>query len=134
MKPGPICAGPVRCAFAPVRTGAIVDPYVVDATKCLSYVTIEYRGDRRSLDRDLQTRMGNRIFGCDDCLDVCPYNAFAPATDEPAVHPTAADAGPEFVPALGIERGGIFPDLCPLPYPAREVFRVPAQRRHRPGE
>ena len=75
-------------------TGAIVDPYVVDATKCLSYVTIEYRGDRRSLDRDLQTRMGNRIFGCDDCLDVCPYNAFAPATDEPAVHPTELTQGP----------------------------------------
>jgi len=78
-------------------TGAIVEPYVVDATKCLSYVTIEYRGDRGSLAPDLQARMGNRIFGCDDCLDVCPYNAFAPATDEPAVHPTALTQGPDLV-------------------------------------
>ena len=93
-EPGADLCGTCTLCIRACPTGAIVDPYVVDATKCLSYVTIEYRGDRRSLDREIQTRMGNRIFGCDDCLDVCPYNAFAPATDEPAVHPTELTQGP----------------------------------------
>lgn len=93
-EPGADLCGTCTLCIRACPTGAIVDPYVVDATKCLSYVTIEYRGDRGSLAPDLQTRMGNRIFGCDDCLDVCPYNAFAPATDEPAVHPTDLTRGP----------------------------------------
>ena len=93
-EPGADLCGTCTLCIRACPTGAIVDPYVVDATKCLSYVTIEYRGDRRSLAPDLQARMGNRIFGCDDCLDVCPYNAFAPVTDEPAVHPTDLTQGP----------------------------------------
>ncbi len=93
-EPGADLCGTCTLCIRACPTGAIVDPYVVDATKCLSYVTIEYRGDSPSLDHDLQTRMGNRIFGCDDCLDVCPYNAFAPATDEPAVQPTDLTQGP----------------------------------------
>ena len=93
-EPGADLCGTCTLCIRACPTGAIADPYVVDATKCLSYVTIEYRGDGRSLDQDLQTRMGNRIFGCDDCLDVCPYNAFAPATDEPTMHPTDLTQGP----------------------------------------
>jgi len=93
-EPGADLCGTCTLCIRACPTGAIVDPYIVDATKCLSYVTIEYRGDRDSLAPDLQARMGNRIFGCDDCLDVCPYNAFAPATDEPAVHPTELTRGP----------------------------------------
>lgn len=93
-EPGSDLCGTCMLCIRACPTGAIDEPYVVDATKCLSYVTIEYRGDWPSLDRDLQTRMGNRIFGCDDCLDVCPYNAFAPATDEPAVQPTDLTQGP----------------------------------------
>lgn len=96
-EPGSDLCGTCTLCIRACPTGAIDEPYVVDATKCLSYVTIEYRGDRPSLDRDLQTHMGNRIFGCDDCLDVCPYNAFAPATDEPAVHPTTLTQGPNLV-------------------------------------
>ncbi len=93
-EPGTDLCGTCTLCIRACPTGAIVDPYVVDATKCLSYVTIEYRGDRHSLAQDLQTRMGNRIFGCDDCLDVCPYNTFAPATDEPAVQPTELTNSP----------------------------------------
>ena len=93
-EPGADLCGTCTLCIRACPTGAIDEPYVVDATKCLSYVTIEYRGERHSLDQDLQTRMGNRIFGCDDCLDVCPYNAFAPATDEPAVQPTELTRGP----------------------------------------
>ena len=87
-EPGADLCGTCTLCIRACPTGAIDEPYVVDATKCISYLTIEYRGDRPSLDKSLQTRMGNRIFGCDDCLDVCPYNAFAPATNEPSMQPT----------------------------------------------
>ena len=87
-EPGTDLCGTCTLCVQACPTGAIAEPYVVDATKCISYLTIEYRGDRASLDKTLQTRMGNRIFGCDDCLDVCPYNAFAPATHEPGMQPT----------------------------------------------
>ena len=93
-EPGTDVCGTCTLCIRACPTGAIVEPYVVDATKCLSYVTIEYRGDRRSLPQDLQAHMGNRIFGCDDCLDVCPYNAFAPVTDEPAVQATNLTRSP----------------------------------------
>src|SRR4029077_2016270 len=61
-------------------TGAITEPYVVDARRCLSYLTIEQKGN---VPEEFQAALGNRIFGCDDCLDVCPYNHQATATTEP---------------------------------------------------
>ena len=86
-EPGADLCGTCTLCIRACPTEAITEPYVVDATKCISYLTIEYRGDKTSLNQDLQRRVGNRIFGCDDCLDVCPYNAFAPATDEPGMQP-----------------------------------------------
>lgn len=60
-------------------TGAIVAPYQVDARKCISYLTIEHQG---SIPAELRPLMGNRIFGCDDCQIVCPWNKFSSATTE----------------------------------------------------
>ncbi|GKX56695.1 epoxyqueuosine reductase [Leminorella grimontii] len=68
-------------------TGAIVEPYVVDARRCISYLTIEHEG---AIPLELRPLMGNRIYGCDDCQLACPWNRFAPLTDEADFYPKAA--------------------------------------------
>ena len=61
-------------------TQAIVAPYRLDARRCISYLTIEHEG---AIPEELRAPIGNRIFGCDDCQLICPWNKFARRTDEP---------------------------------------------------
>ncbi|GEB69933.1 epoxyqueuosine reductase [Pseudoalteromonas carrageenovora] len=65
-------------------TGAIVEPYVVDARKCISYLTIEHQG---AIPQQYRALLGNRIYGCDDCQLVCPWNRYGKITDEQDFHP-----------------------------------------------
>jgi len=80
-------------------TRAIVAPYVLDARKCISYLTIEHRGP---IPRELRPLMGNLVFGCDLCLDVCPWNKFAQVTRDPAFQPRPDLSAPRLVEFLGM--------------------------------
>jgi epoxyqueuosine reductase len=65
-------------------TDAFPAPYKLDATRCISYLTIEHHGP---IPLEFRAKMGNRIFGCDDCLAVCPWNKFAHTAREAKLHP-----------------------------------------------
>ena len=82
-------------------TGAFPAPYQLDARRCISYLTIEHRG---LVDEDLRGLMGNRIYGCDDCLAVCPWNKFAVAAVEMGYQPKVGL--PELAALAGLDDAG----------------------------
>jgi epoxyqueuosine reductase len=90
--------GTCRACIDICPTQAIVSPYELDATRCISYLTIELRG---SIPEALRKPMGNRIYGCDDCQLVCPWNKFARFTSEVDFVPRHALDGSKLVELFG---------------------------------
>ena len=113
------CGTCTRCIEA-CPTEAIVAPYVVDARRCISYHTIELKG---RIPDTYRSMMGNRIFGCDDCQDVCPWNRRAPVTQEPS-----------FLPRPWTEMPGLIELLQLTPEAFRTTFKgSPIKRTKRRG-
>ena len=84
------CGSCRRCLDA-CPTNALIAPYQMDATKCISYLTIEHRGP---IAAELMEGMGRQVFGCDICQDVCPWNRKAPVSNDPELEPRAELVNP----------------------------------------
>ena len=82
--PGKNLCGSCRACIEVCPTQAIIAPYRLDARLCISYLTIEAKGP---IPRPLRKAIGNRVFGCDDCLAVCPWNKFARRAHERLIEP-----------------------------------------------
>ncbi|HGM5454913.1 TPA: tRNA epoxyqueuosine(34) reductase QueG [Serratia marcescens] len=87
------CGRCVAC-ITTCPTGAIVAPYTVDARRCISYLTIELEG---AIPEEFRPLLGNRIYGCDDCQLICPWNRFSQLTDEDDFSPRATLHAPQLI-------------------------------------
>ena len=114
-EPGADACGTCRNCIDACPTGAITAPYRLDARRCISYLTIELKG---AIPAELRPAIGNRIYGCDDCLAVCPWNKYAQRTRELAFLPRIELTAPKLL------------DLVELDDPSfRDIFsRSPIKR------
>ena len=96
------CGSCRRCLDA-CPTAAITAPFQLDARRCISYLTIEWKG---AIPVELRPALGNRIYGCDDCLAACPWNRFARAGAMMAEHRRAGLEAPDLIELLSLDQAG----------------------------
>lgn len=84
-------------------TDALVEPYRIEPRRCISYLTIEHRGE---IEAELAAAMGNRVYGCDDCLAACPWTKFATPTPHEDLRPRRALEGPRLDDLAGLDEEG----------------------------
>lgn len=136
------CGSCTRCLSA-CPTGALPAPFTLDARRCISYLTIEHRG---SIPEDLRPAIGDRIFGCDDCLAACPWNRFAREGSILRAHHRADLTRPDLVkwlelddaafksrfagtPLLRTKRRGLLRNVCVALGNVGDARALPALRR-----
>lgn len=121
--PPPDRCGTCRKCLDACPTQAFAGPYVLDASRCISYLTIELRG---SVPEEFREAIGNHVFGCDICQDVCPWNRKSPTTP-------ATEFAPRKFPGNGSGESLFFPELLRIvkldPEEFRELFRGSAVKR-----
>jgi epoxyqueuosine reductase len=142
-KPVPDRCGTCERCIKACPTGAITAPHRLDARRCISYLTIELKG---SIPLELRPLVGDRIFGCDDCLDACPWNRFAQVSHETAFaarHSTTGMSLREYLkltdaefravfknsPIKRIKRRGFLRNVCVALGNAGDVSDIPALER-----
>jgi epoxyqueuosine reductase len=109
--------GPCRRCMYACPTDAIIAPYIVDARKCLAYLTIEYRG---AIAENLRPLLGDRVFGCDACQEACPWHRFARVTKEPQFRPRPRfDVAPHLAGLAGLS-----PEAFRQRYGGRPIARA----------
>jgi epoxyqueuosine reductase len=116
--PADLC-GNCRLCLDACPTGALVEPYVLDARLCISYLTIELRG---SIPLELRAPIGRNVFGCDICQDVCPWNHRSPVGAAPEFEPRTVQGESLVAPPLEFLLGLTETDF-------RDAFRASAVRR-----
>ena len=95
--------GSCRACLDVCPTGAFTAPYRLDPRRCISYLTIEHKAP---IPHEFRRAMGNRIYGCDDCLAVCPWNKFAARAREPGLLPRIELTAPKLADLAGLDEAG----------------------------
>ena len=105
------CGGCRQCLDI-CPTNAFPAPYRLDARRCISYLTIEHKGQ---IPKDFRAAIGNRIFGCDDCLAVCPWNKYAKAASEAKLAARMETTLPELAALLALDEAGFCAQFAGTP-------------------
>jgi len=100
--PEPTSCGTCRACLDVCPTNAFPAPFQLDARRCISYLTIELKGP---IPREFRAALGNRIYGCDDCLAVCPWNKFAAVSREQKLHAREALRAPSLAELSRLDDG-----------------------------
>lgn len=99
-QPGSDNCGRCQACIDICPTQAIIAPYQLDARRCIAYLTVEHQGQ---IPREFRTAIGNRIFGCDDCLAVCPWNKFAQISRDEKLQQRAGLVSPDLAELLQLD-------------------------------